>query len=86
MGESFSLVWTGFFASFAAGLATGVGSLPVLIFKKISDKLLNTMLGGAAGVMLAATSFVAGLGSGDCGFRYAVWSGFSGSRRQMVTA
>jgi len=68
MGESFSLVWTGFFASFAAGLATGVGSLPVLIFKKISDKLLNTMLGGAAGVMLAATSFsliVPGIESGD---------------------
>ena len=47
----------GIIASTLAGLATGVGALPVLFFRSVSDKFLNTMLGGAAGVMLAATSF-----------------------------
>ncbi len=51
------IVVIGFFASIVAGLATGVGALPVLFFKKISSDLLNGMLGLAAGVMLAATSF-----------------------------
>jgi len=44
-------------ASILAGLATGVGALPALLFREIKQKLLLTMLGGAAGVMLAATSF-----------------------------
>jgi len=44
-------------ASFLAGLATGVGALPVLFTKKVSDRLLDVMLGFSAGVMLAATSF-----------------------------
>lgn len=44
-------------ASLAAGLATGAGALPVLFAKKISDKLMDVMLGFSAGVMLAATSF-----------------------------
>lgn len=47
----------GIIASTLAGLATGVGALPALFFRSVSDKFLNTMLGGAAGVMLAATSF-----------------------------
>ncbi len=47
----------GFAASLAAGLATGAGALPVLFTKKISDRLLDIMLGFSAGVMLAATSF-----------------------------
>ena len=47
----------GIIASTLAGLATGVGALPVMFFRSVSDKFLNTMLGGAAGVMLAATSF-----------------------------
>jgi len=47
----------GVLASMLAGLATGVGALPALFFKSVPDKVLNTMLGGAAGVMLAATSF-----------------------------
>ncbi len=51
------IVVIGFFASILAGLATGVGALPVLFFNKISDDLLNAMLGLAAGVMLAATAF-----------------------------
>ena len=51
------IVVIGFFASIVAGLATGIGALPVLFFKEISNTLLNGMLGLAAGVMLAATSF-----------------------------
>ena len=47
----------GFAASAAAGLATGVGALPCLFMRKIPAKLMDTLLGGAAGVMLAATSF-----------------------------
>ncbi len=52
-----SLVATGLIASFLAGLATGVGALPALFFKSVPDRLMSTLLGGAAGVMLAATSF-----------------------------
>ena len=47
----------GFFASILAGLATGLGALPALFFKNISRNLFNSMLGAAAGVMLAATAF-----------------------------
>jgi len=52
-----SMFTMGIIASTLAGLATGVGALPALVFKRVSDNILNTMLGGAAGVMLAATSF-----------------------------
>ncbi|PPD38316.1 MAG: hypothetical protein CTY16_20350 [Methylobacter sp.] len=51
------IVVIGFFASILAGLATGLGALPALFFKKISNNLFNSMLGAAAGVMLAATAF-----------------------------
>jgi ZIP family zinc transporter len=51
------IVVIGFFASILAGLATGVGALPALFFKNISQNLFNGMLGAAAGVMLAATAF-----------------------------
>lgn len=51
------IVVVGFFASVLAGLATGLGALPALFFKTISDKLFNSLLGAAAGVMLAATAF-----------------------------
>ena len=44
-------------ASLVAGLATGAGALPVLFTTKVSDRLLDIMLGFSAGVMLAATSF-----------------------------
>ena len=52
-----SQILLGIIASTLAGLATGVGALPALVFRNVPDKVLNTMLGGAAGVMLAATSF-----------------------------
>ncbi|UCD62912.1 MAG: ZIP family metal transporter [Candidatus Zixiibacteriota bacterium] len=52
-----SIFAMGLLASALAGLGTGLGALPSLFFKNVPDKILNTMLGGAAGVMLAATSF-----------------------------
>ncbi len=51
------VIWLGSAASLVAGLATGAGALPVLFTKKISDKLLDVLLGFSAGVMLAATAF-----------------------------
>jgi len=69
-----SIVTNGLLASLAAGLATGVGALPALFFKSVSARMLNTLLGGAAGVMLAATSFsliVPGIEQGD-----AMWPGW----------
>lgn len=51
------IVVIGFTASILAGLATGFGALPALWLTKISDELFNSLLGAAAGVMLAATAF-----------------------------
>lgn len=51
------IIAMGAFASILAGLATGLGALPALLFKDLSNKTLYLMLGGAAGVMLAATAF-----------------------------
>ncbi|MCD2451229.1 ZIP family metal transporter [Methylicorpusculum oleiharenae] len=51
------IVVIGFLASILAGLATGVGAIPALFFTNISRNLFNSMLGAAAGVMLAATAF-----------------------------
>lgn len=51
------IIAMGALASLLAGLATGVGALPALFYKEVSRKTLNIMLGGAAGVMLAATAF-----------------------------
>lgn len=47
----------GFLASILAGLATGVGALPAALFKQVSNSVYNGLLGGAAGVMLAAAAF-----------------------------
>ena len=52
-----SLVVIGFLASLAAGLASGVGALPALTLRSVSIRTMDMLLGGAAGVMLAATSF-----------------------------
>jgi len=51
------IVAYGSLASIVAGLATGVGALPALLFKEVKQRTLYIMLGGAAGVMLAATAF-----------------------------
>ena len=55
MGDN--LVLLGLLATLGTGLATGFGALPVLFLRNVSDRLLDTMLGFAAGVMLAATAF-----------------------------
>lgn len=47
----------GFFICILSGLATGVGALPAIFFKEISNDIFNSLLGAAAGVMLAATTF-----------------------------
>jgi hypothetical protein len=47
----------GILISVAAGLATGIGAIPVLIFQKIPPRLHDTLLGLAAGIMIAAASF-----------------------------
>ncbi|WP_138160466.1 ZIP family metal transporter [Peptoniphilus catoniae] len=39
------------------GLFTGVGALPIFSTKSVSQKILDSLLGAAAGVMLAATCF-----------------------------
>ena len=52
-----SLVATGVAASLAAGVATGVGALPLLVVNKPSQNVQNAFLGFAAGVMLAAAFF-----------------------------
>jgi ZIP family zinc transporter len=69
-----TVIEQGILASTLAGLATGVGALPAIFFKSVPDKVMNTMLGGAAGVMLAATSFsliVPGIESGE-----SLWPGY----------
>lgn len=52
-----NLTLIGMISSVVAGLGTGLGAIPVFFTRKISDKTINAMLGFAAGVMLAATSF-----------------------------
>lgn len=51
------LITTAVLASAAAGVATGVGALPLLAVGKLSDAVQNAFLGFAAGVMLAASFF-----------------------------
>ncbi len=51
-----TVLW-GILATLGTGLATGVGALPVLLTPRVSERLLDAMLGFAAGVMLAATAF-----------------------------
>lgn len=51
------IILYGTLATIATGLASGAGALPVLLFKSVPDKLLDALLGFAAGVMLAATAF-----------------------------
>jgi zinc transporter, ZIP family len=52
-----SSFYTGLVGSAVAGLATGVGALPVLFVKRITQNTQGVLLGFGAGVMLAATSF-----------------------------
>ncbi len=47
----------GLLASLIVGAATGIGGIPVLFMKNVSQRTLDSMLGFASGVMLAATAF-----------------------------
>ena len=49
--------FVGMLASLGAGLMTGFGAVPIFFTKNVSEKMLDILLGFAAGVMLAATSF-----------------------------
>lgn len=71
----FVMILIGFLASLFAGLATGIGAIPVLFTRDVSDKALDGLLGFAAGVMLAATSFsliIPAIEKGGGGFRGAL--------------
>lgn len=50
------IILLGIMATMGTGLATGVGALPVLFTRNVSERLLDGMLGFAAEVMLAATA------------------------------
>ncbi len=52
-----NIILIGLLASLLAGLATAVGALPVLIWHRGPGKVLDIMLGFAAGIMLAAAVF-----------------------------
>jgi len=52
-----SIVLAGFLGSLCAGAATSLGAVPALVFGKPGDRTESTMLGFAAGVMLAASVF-----------------------------
>lgn len=63
-----STILIGVGGSAAAGAATGLGALPLLAVRGLSDKLQTTLLGFAAGVMLAASFFsliIPGLEEGE---------------------
>lgn len=47
----------GTIASLLAGLGTGIGALPILLTRDVSDRIQGILLGFGGGVMLAATSF-----------------------------
>lgn len=51
------LIAIGFGASLCAGLATGVGAIPAAFVSRSSEKLMDGLLGFAAGIMLAAATF-----------------------------
>lgn len=57
MAQELSSLYLGLIGSTLAGLATGLGALPVLFIRRITQNVQGVMLGFGAGVMLAATSF-----------------------------
>jgi len=57
MTTDINIVWFGALASLLAGLATGIGAVAVFFIKPPSDRMQDSMLAGAAGVMLAASFF-----------------------------
>ena len=52
-----NVIATGTLASFLAGAMTAVGAVPALFGKRVSERMQDSLLGFAAGVMLAASFF-----------------------------
>src|SRR4051812_24394731 len=52
-----SIIAAGALGSLCAGMATALGTIPVLFMRRPSDQQQNLLLGFAAGVMLAASFF-----------------------------
>ncbi len=50
-------ILAGLLASLAAGLATPLGALPILVMPSLNSRLQGILLGFGGGVMLAATAF-----------------------------
>lgn len=55
--QSLPLLYAGVLASLIAGAAAGVGALPVFVVRSASARVLDVLLGLAAGLMLGATAF-----------------------------
>lgn len=57
MFTDLSIVWQGSIASFLAGNGTALGATGVFLVRRLSDRLQDSLLSAAAGVMLAASFF-----------------------------
>ena len=57
MAATLDPIVLGTLGSLGAGLATGVGALPILVLREPMGRRQSVLLGFAAGVMLAATAF-----------------------------
>lgn len=55
--ETSQIIWAGFLGSACASIGTALGSLGVLLIKRLSRRLEDGLLSLAAGIMLAATFF-----------------------------
>ena len=55
MTTSGEIIWIGFLASLFAGLGTGLGALGVFAIRRLSERLEDSLLSFAAGIMLAAS-------------------------------
>lgn len=67
-------------ASFLASMSTGLGAIPILLFNKVPHRVYDILLGFAAGVMIATSSFnliIPALNSGGLG--KAVFGMFAGA-------
>ena len=55
----------GLLATLLAGLATGIGGIPVLLGSRVPHRIFDGMVGFAAGVMLAISGYEIGAGLAD---------------------
>lgn len=51
------VILLGLLASLGAGLATGLGAIPIFFLRNVPVKIMDGLLGFSAGIMLGATSF-----------------------------